>query len=123
MEMKKNDAYQAPVRAGTALAKEGLHAPSWACPIDKERDIIMERKLIPCLAAFAAASAFAGPPPGGDQVAASFERMLNHTPAATAPAAPDRVQDPLRQAISAVLWADPARSYHVALRAPAEPKR
>ena len=82
----------------------------------------MKRKLIPCLAAFAAASAFAGPP-GGDQVAASFERLLNHTPVTAAPAAPDRVQDPLRQAISAALWTDSARSYHVALRAPAEPKR
>ena len=51
---------------------------------------------------FAAAAAA---PAGDDQIAASFERMLNHVPTATAPAAPTaRDDDPLHIHLAAVLW-------------------
>lgn len=45
-------------------------------------------------------------PTSADQVAASFERMLNAKPPfAAAPPAPDDVNaDPLRQAVVQVLW-------------------
>lgn len=62
------------------------------------------------------APAFAGPPTAEDQVAASFARMLNHAPEVRAPALPPTAQpDPLRQAISAVLWQEQPISFHVAM--------
>ncbi|WP_136416326.1 hypothetical protein [Herbaspirillum sp. ST 5-3] len=52
-----------------------------------------------------------------EQVAASFERLLNHTPADTPVALPrtsSKESDPLRAGLSAVLWEQP--SYHLPIR-------
>jgi len=60
-----------------------------------------------CLAAALAfpLDAAVAAPAGDDQIAASFERMLNHVPVATAPAAPTgRADDPLHTHLVAVLW-------------------
>ena len=58
-------------------------------------------------------------PAGGapDQVAASFDRLLNHAPtgaAATVPATLTVDADPLRSSVSAVLWDAP--SYHLPVK-------
>ncbi len=80
----------------------------------------MHPRLALFLATCLVGPAFAAPP-ATDQVAASFERMLSHTPTAALPAAPaDTAQDPLRLAVCAMLWQQP--SYHIALNAPT-PKR
>lgn len=86
----------------------------------------MNRKLAALAVATAgfASLAVAGPPAAADPVAASFQRLLDHTPVTTAPAVPPgTAADPLRQAISAVLWDKQPSSYHAALQAPASPKR
>ena len=51
-----------------------------------------------------------------DQVVASFDRLLNHTPTATAvaaPVAPTVDADPLRDNLNAVLWT--SLPYHLSL--------
>jgi hypothetical protein len=65
------------------------------------------------LAGAACSAAHAGPVEPSDQVAASFQRLLDHEPARTTPAVPQaKVADPLRASISAVLWAEQAASVH-----------
>lgn len=57
---------------------------------------------------------YAAPASTTDQVAASFDRLLNHTPTGTAPAVPAALAadaDPLRSSLNVVLWEKP--SYHL----------
>ena len=60
-----------------------------------------------------------------DSVSASFERMLAHEPTTESPPAPKSAsEDPLRKAISAVLWQSQSPSYHVAShKTPIGPRR
>lgn len=48
-----------------------------------------------------------------DPIAASFQRLLDHPPSGTAPAAPDGAADPLRSTVSAVLWEAQPPSFHL----------
>lgn len=50
-------------------------------------------------------TASAAGPADADPIAASFARMLEHTPVTTAPASPTaREDDPLHRRLAAVLW-------------------
>ena len=69
-----------------------------------------------------ACSAIAGPPLADDQVAASFERMLNHAPTPTPRidlAALQRKHgaDPLVRAVNLALWDQDPPQYHIAPQA------
>lgn len=78
---------------------------------------MVNRRLLCGAAALAAAQAFAESP-HPDPILESFERMLDHRPAAIAPAAPAAQPDPLRQAVSVVLWSEASYSYHLASSTP-----
>lgn len=69
----------------------------------------------------ASMSAFAAtdvPDEPKDQVAASFERLLNHSPARAAiPTRPKTETDPLLAGVTAVLWEQP--SYHLPIKSAA----
>lgn len=57
----------------------------------------------------------AGAAAAEDPVRASFQRMLAHEASHVAPQPPGSVgEDPLRAAVSAVLWQTQPRSFHVA---------
>lgn len=67
------------------------------------------------LAGFVAPAVHAGPAAPADQVAASFQRLLGHEASRTVPATPpDAGEDPLRAAISAVIWQSQPTSFHAA---------
>jgi hypothetical protein len=62
----------------------------------------------------AGSSAYACDQAPKDQVAASFQRMLDHEPSRTAPAVPaGTAADPLRTAVSAVLWLTEPPAFHL----------
>lgn len=73
------------------------------------------------------ASNYAPPAQAPDQVVASFDRLLNHTPATMAvavPAASKAKTDPLPASVNAVLWQQP--SYHLPVKSaslPVQPKK
>lgn len=76
----------------------------------------------PALALALAGSAFAAPHAHAaeqeDQVAASFQRMLNHETSRVAPPAPQSTgEDQLRTAVNAVIWRTQPRSFHIAAAA------
>jgi hypothetical protein len=71
-------------------------------------------------------AAHAGAPAPQDQIAASFQRLLDHEPSRTAPAVPaGMAADPLRAAVSTVLWGTQPASFHLPAnyaRVPAQPE-
>jgi len=70
-----------------------------------------------------ACGAVAAPPLADDQVVASFERMLKHSPTPTAPidlaALQRKGDDPLVKAVNVALWEQDPPQYHIAPQAAA----
>ncbi len=90
----------------------------------------IKRFVLPALTFFVLAgpigsAAHAGPPTAVDPVAGSFQRLLDHPPTRSVPAVPGGTADPLRGAVSAVLWETRLPSFHLPAdqaRVPARPK-
>lgn len=59
-------------------------------------------------------AAHAGAPAPQDQIAASFQRLLDHEPSRTTPEVPAGIAtDPLRVAVSTVLWGAQPAPFHL----------
>lgn len=75
----------------------------------------VKKCLVPLLfGGLLAAAAHAEPVATPDPLLASFQRLLDHQPAQSAPAVPPGLgADPLRNSVSLVLWEKPERSFHL----------
>lgn len=75
----------------------------------------VKKCLVPLLfGGLLAAAAHAEPAAQPDPLLASFQRLLDHQPAQSAPAVPPGLgADPLRDSVSLVLWEKQERSFHL----------
>jgi len=75
----------------------------------------VKKSLVPLLLGGLLASvAHAEPVANPDPLLASFQRLLDHQPAQSAPAVPPGLgADPLRSSVSLVLWQKQERSFHI----------
>lgn len=75
----------------------------------------VKKCLVPLLlGGLLAAAAHAEPAAQPDPLLASFQRLLDHQPAQSAPAVPPGLgADPLRGSVSLVLWEKQERSFHL----------
>lgn len=75
----------------------------------------VKKCLVPLLlGGLLAAAAHAEPAAQPDPLLASFQRLLDHPPAQSAPAVPPGLgADPLRNSVSVVLWEKQERSFHL----------
>lgn len=75
----------------------------------------VKKCLVPLLfGGLLAAAAHAEPAAQPDPLLASFQRLLDHQPAQSAPTVPPGLgADPLRNSVSLVLWEKQERSFHL----------